>query len=960
MGINFSKFTEQVQNMIKKALADNKIDAAEVRAMNLEKNVANELMKQLVGNSMYLGDGFYSARGENSTLILLEKPTNNMFVELTDDSLSRYRKNYENAEKGLYKDGKIYLIDKNGKPIKDPAGNYVCEEVNFKETKKDVPNFFKQDGSFDITKIQDYLNTLPESDENYQTLMKALENTSREASYWSITNFAGTQKERFLKIYQAIDNHDLGQAVELMYSFFKEECEGFDENILSVIRSGLERLTGAKQAGPALYNALSWMAENIDNLVGRDKNNIGYAQRFVVGLNNADNALGDFIFSTEGLVTMGAIVTGEGLIAKTASTLAPYVGGAIHSFFAAQGFELIYDGSKKVLTGESLDKVAEGGQEIGHGLPLVISPVSKLIKNTEVIGKNINKIKEAKSIKELDNILNDILAEPMTAEERLNYCHEHYLKRLELQQENNKINKTDSKAFNIGNNTADNVILYLKSNYVSFDYIREGDKFIIRISDDTKITNSNRYDYYIFEKGQLKEKRIQAGKNELGEQNWQSHTGRSRTLNSGMNPEPITEGIEAHKAAKKLRDIEIKTINNPELGKLRAAFEENGLNLDETFSEYELKSIIASIEKDFGFKINDIINEPEVIEAFIQAGRTKFNGTAEIILNHSLISKDNKGVTKIYNLFDGFDLSLYEINELSKAVKYQDKNNILKILKNNNPDLYALLNYDAISETAQFESNIFELSMKFNNLKIKENKSPKCNIGNVNSQELLLDCDDGNLRTKIERGAPYAANGKFNVYDTEVLLKSNLATEEAIATLKQSGIDITTATQNSKFSIIGKDISYNISDIILKYEKFGISSLTSREIHAITDFCKKLYSENTYYKNTLDKLCDNNKNLQKLRGSLAAIRKELDTKLSNTSLIAGDHFIGRIADRNYLKLCSASKESFSNFVRDIEQNRDVKKLGNGSQCDITVSFEGEPLRIKIEKNNGKLILVTII
>ena len=435
MGINFSKFTEQVQDLIKNALSDNKIDAAEIRAMNLEKNVANELMKQLAGNSMYLGDGFYRANGEKSTLILLDKPTNNMFVELTDDSLSRYRQDYKNAEKGLYRDGKIYLIDKNGKPIKDASGNYVCEDISFEETKKNLPNFFKQDGSFDTKKIQEYLNTLPETDQDYQTLMNDIEEASKEGSYWSIKNFAGTQKERFLKIYQAIENHDLEQAVELMYAFFQEECQGFDEEILLKIRSGLERLTGAKWAGPALYNALSWMAENVDNLIGRDENGIGYAQRFVVGLANVDKGLGDYIFSTEGLITMGTIVTGEALIYKTSSMLAPYIGGAIHSTFAALGFEMIYDGSKEVLTGENLDEVAKGGQKIGHGLPLAISPVAKLVKNTEVLGKNISKIKEAKSLKELDNILNDILANPMTVEERLNYCFEAYYKRAEFKEQ---------------------------------------------------------------------------------------------------------------------------------------------------------------------------------------------------------------------------------------------------------------------------------------------------------------------------------------------------------------------------------------------------------------------------------------------------------------------------------------------------------------------------------------------
>ena len=657
MGINFSKFSEQVQNMIKNALSDNKIDAAEVRAMNLGKNVANELMKQLAGDSMYLGDGFYKARGAESTLILLDKPTNNMFVELTDDSLSRYRQTYENAEKGLYRDGKIYLVDKNGKIIKDSEGNDVCKVVSFEETKKDVPSFFKEDGRFDIKNIQEYLNNLPETNQDYQTLINDIEEASREGAYWSIKNFSSIQKERFLEIYKAIENHNLGQATKLMYSFFQEECQGFDKEVLSKIRSGLERLTGAKQAGPALYNALSWMAENIDNLVGRDKNNIGYAQRFVVGLNNADKGLGDFIFSTEGLVTMGAIATGEALLYKTASTVAPYIGGAIHSFFAEQGFELIYNGSEKVLTGETLEEVAEGGQKIGHGLPLVISPVSKLIKNTEALGKNINKIKEAKSIKELDNILNDILAEPLTPEERLNYCHEHYLKRLELQQENNKINKTDSKTFNIGNNTADNVIQYLKSNYVSFDYIKEGDKFIIRISDDTKITNSNRYDYYIFEKGQLKEKRIQAGKNELGEQNWQSHTARSRSLNSGLNPEPVVEGVEAHNAAKKLRDVQIEETTQPSI------IQNSNYSIEELKTSIETKLEKYYIEdKEYIQNAIDFLEE-DSIECYIMLDK---------LLDYYQYCK-NAGLN-----YENFEIGnfLYNIGDFTTTKNTSIKNNI--------------------------------------------------------------------------------------------------------------------------------------------------------------------------------------------------------------------------------------------------------------------------------------------
>ena len=231
--------------------------------------------------------------------------------------------------------------------------------------------FINPDNSINVEKFQAYLNELPETDEDYQTLMKDIEDSSKEQSYWSINKFAKDQKERFIKVYNAIVNHDLGLAVELMYSFFQEECQGFDENVLLKIKSGLERLTGAKLAGTALYNVLSFVSEHVDDLTGRDENGIGSTQRLLVGFDNIGQGLGDFIFSSEGLFTMGAIAGGEALLAKASSTLAPYVGAAIHSYFGAEGVNMVGEGSYKILTGSTLEEVAEGGQEIGHGLPLM-------------------------------------------------------------------------------------------------------------------------------------------------------------------------------------------------------------------------------------------------------------------------------------------------------------------------------------------------------------------------------------------------------------------------------------------------------------------------------------------------------------------------------------------------------------------------------------------------------------
>ena len=370
MGIDFSGFSEKIQSKIKAALSDNKLDAAEVRDMNLSEAEKSELMKQLAGNPGLIGDGFIGKTSSDSTFVFHDKPKNGI-VNLTDKTIRHYQSKYpdKDIKEGYMQDGVLYFRNSDGKLVKDDNNVYITENI-FLEEKPEI-NFFNQDGSINVEKFQAYLNELPETDEDYTSLMKDIEEASKEHSYWSIEKFANDQKERFIKVYQAIDNRDLEQAVELMYSFLQEECQGFDENVLSKIRSGLERLTGAKWAGPALYSTLSYIAEHTDDLVGRDENGIGCAQRLTVGLDNTGQGLGDFIFSSEGLITMGAIAGGEALLAKASSTLAPYVGAAIHSYFGAEGAKLVGEGSYKVLTGQTLDDVAEGGQEIGHGLPMM-------------------------------------------------------------------------------------------------------------------------------------------------------------------------------------------------------------------------------------------------------------------------------------------------------------------------------------------------------------------------------------------------------------------------------------------------------------------------------------------------------------------------------------------------------------------------------------------------------------
>ncbi len=447
MNIDFSKFSEKVQAKIKAALNDevspDRIDADEIRAMNLSKEVQAELMRQLAGNPGMIGDGFYGKSDNDSTFVFYDKPKNGK-VDLSDKAINHYKNKYPDKDiyDGFMQDGVLYFRDSNGEIIKDKDNNYISEkiftssapapfttteEVSRNNTEEDdfahipftpageVPaegrnrgiQFINPDGSINVKNLHEYLNNLPETDENYTSLMKDIEDASKEESYWSITRDLKLQKTRFIEMYETIGNGEFGKAAELMYEYFQADCNAFDEEVLSKIRGGLEVITGAKWAGPALYKVLSFMAKHADNLAGRDENGIGYAQRLLVGVDNFGQGLGDFVFSSEGLMTMGAIATGEGLlnaaakgtgfVGKIASKVAPYIGAGIHSVFAAQGAELVADGVVKVATGESLEIIAEGGQEVGHGFPLIAAPVLKLTsKGVETAKAKISKTKQEK------------------------------------------------------------------------------------------------------------------------------------------------------------------------------------------------------------------------------------------------------------------------------------------------------------------------------------------------------------------------------------------------------------------------------------------------------------------------------------------------------------------------------------------------------------------------------------
>ncbi len=106
-----------------------------------------------------------------------------------------------------------------------------------------------------------------------------------------------------------------------------------------------------------------------------------------------------------------------------------------------------------------------------------------------------------------------------------------------------------------GLKTDNDFIRYLNVNHVSYNYVQQGSRFIMRISDRTKIFNKHRFDYYVFENGKLVEKRLDCTKKEMGKLDWTYRSGKSRTLNSGVDPNKINEFKKAHDAAQSLRDI---------------------------------------------------------------------------------------------------------------------------------------------------------------------------------------------------------------------------------------------------------------------------------------------------------------------------------------------------------------------------------------------------------------------
>ncbi|MCD7878589.1 MAG: hypothetical protein LUG16_01490, partial [Candidatus Gastranaerophilales bacterium] len=249
-------------------------------------------------------------------------------------------------------------------------------------------------------------------------------------------------------------------------------------------------------------------------------------------------------------------------------------------------------------------------------------------------------------------------------------------------------------------------------------------------------------------------------------------------------------------------------------------------------SQYNLDSIIANLE------LNDIS-----VDDFIKLVNKNLDGESFEDFGDIAISEALKSLTVYKNLthnnvFDGFKLSLEEIDELYPAITEGDVNKIYEILSNNNSEIAK-----AFKQNGIIENNISTIYSSATDSGFSAiNPDNIVDIGEINGKNKKIFFPDGTTVSHV----------KSDINSSD-LIKSNLMTMDLIDLCTKNNIEL----PDGKIRITPEygdaiKLDVSIQEIAEKAQNSGIDSLSSQEIHALTDTFDNMYNDNSSFKKQVE------------------------------------------------------------------------------------------------------------
>ncbi len=279
-----------------------------------------------------------------------------------------------------------------------------------------------------------------------------------------------------------------------------------------------------------------------------------------------------------------------------------------------------------------------------------------------------------------------------------------------------------------------------------------------------------------------------------------------------------------------------------------------------------------------------------------------------------------QNISKIRNnpTFEPFNLSFREIQELHDAINAFDLDTIQTILYLNNESVFEQIQDNIDSRI--YESNLLNT--------IRTIQQDIVGFQYYNPNDIAEVTINGKTKKIFFPNADKITPTQLPDNIADDLIKSNLLTMDIINKLEQFNIELP-ATGHSNLAISsGKNksvlkIKYSIQDLIDKAKSKGIDSLSSHEIHVLTDCFDTLYrsTKDPQFIKLVNSIINDKNNNQHLRLIYAYIKKMKELAqpiLRKYKVQIEDHAFMRMLDRNLISVADHNNNRILSFEEFIE------------------------------------------
>lgn len=324
----------------------------------------------------------------------------------------------------------------------------------------------------------------------------------------------------------------------------------------------------------------------------------------------------------------------------------------------------------------------------------------------------------------------------------------------------------------------------------------------------------------------------------------------------------------------------------------------------------------------------------EEIEATIQALGISFEDFGNLVKHfrntqNLPLDQAMANAVKILNIyqniaahpaFSAFKLSITDAESIYECINNWDADGIYKILSGINPGIAK-----AMQDNNALECTILD---QLNNVI----SSPMPMVSPDNILELTI---NGKQKRIIFPDAPTLTKPSNSAINPEDLIKSNMITQEIADAIDT--IDTASAKIRIKPNIRNADVKFDIDGIsplviLQKAKTQGVDTLSSQEVHILTDIFETMYKTDKKFASTVAQIIEKNKkSINVIYAYIEFMRNVAEKELQGSRLSIEPHAFMRMLDRNMVSVTDYKNSTMLDFKQFIQLlKKEVTSTGKKS------------------------------